>query len=892
MKDNVISKLSWQFAKKYRITILFWLILLVFGLLSYTTFLKREGFPPIDIPTSVVQGTYFADNPKKVDTDVVVPISKAIDDIDNVDSYYTTSGDNYYTLVVTFKDDVKSEDGAKELKAAIEDVAGLPQDTTPKVSAIDPSKFNNKYNLLLAVYDTSDSSYADLSKKATDVASEIATSKDIELAEAIDVTSPTTTPGGETTQRQTAINKVAVREGGELKYYPAISVGVIKKDSVDAVQLSTLVGQKLDELNGQPEFENVSTTITGDTAKSINEQIDSLQSNLIGGLIAVIIVTLLLISWRAALVTAMFIPTVLAATFAGLGLFGLTINTITLFSVILTLGLFVDDATIIVEAIDAHRRKQLSHKQIIKAAVGRVGMASIAGTLTTMIVFAPMLLVSGILGDFIRLMPITVMVALALSLVISLILIPFLSRIFVLGGKKSGGLLDKLSIFVPIERYLGNTLSKLPLLNRDNKKKGRIVTTLMVGISVLAVVGAGIFASKLSLDIFPQSKDGNILVANVEFKTGTTIEQANDITKQLDSRLRDTLGEALTSVTYVDANERSAMVQMDLTHYNGRSETSHDLLAKLEAQGDALGDATVTYTQEDAGPPSSDFPFQMRVYANDEATLQAAASEVTAFLHNKTITADGTEVKVAEATNSNADGTVNRTERGVFATVSARFDNTDYNSAGVIELEQVVANEFNDKKLESLNLATDAFDFDVSQESANADSFSSMGIGLIGAIVLMYLLLVVLYNSFLQPLLIFTAIPFSLFGVFFGLWLTDNSLSFFVMVGMMGLIGIVVNNTILLTEYANQERAAGADRFTAISRAVKDRFRPLLATTLTTVFALVPLALNDPFWQALANTLIFGMLSSVVLIILSFPYYYLLTERIRDWKNRKFPALR
>ena len=112
------------------------------------------------------------------------------------------------------------------------------------------------------------------------------------------------------------------------------------------------------------------------------------------------------------------------------------------------------------------------------------------------------------------------------------------------------------------------------------------------------------------------------------------------------------------------------------------------------------------------------------------------------------------------------------------------------------------------------------------------------------------------------------------------------------MVGLLGLIGIVVNNSILLTEYANQEKDAGKDRYQAIGAAVKDRIRPLLTTTLTTVFALIPLALSDPFWQPLAYTLIFGMLSSTLLIILSFPYYYLGVERLREWKNRRFPNLR
>jgi multidrug efflux pump subunit AcrB len=112
------------------------------------------------------------------------------------------------------------------------------------------------------------------------------------------------------------------------------------------------------------------------------------------------------------------------------------------------------------------------------------------------------------------------------------------------------------------------------------------------------------------------------------------------------------------------------------------------------------------------------------------------------------------------------------------------------------------------------------------------------------------------------------------------------------MVGLLGLIGIVVNNSILLTEYANQEKESGKNRHEAISAAIKDRIRPLLATTLTTIFALVPLAMSDPFWQPLAYTLIFGLTSSTILVIVSFPYYYLGVERLREWKNRRYPSLR
>ena len=108
------------------------------------------------------------------------------------------------------------------------------------------------------------------------------------------------------------------------------------------------------------------------------------------------------------------------------------------------------------------------------------------------------------------------------------------------------------------------------------------------------------------------------------------------------------------------------------------------------------------------------------------------------------------------------------------------------------------------------------------------------------------------------------------------------------MIGFFGLIGIAVNNTILLTDYANQERRNGMPIVESISEATKKRFRPLLTTSLTTVAALLPLALSDPFWEALAFTIIFGLLSSTFLVIVSFPYYYLFAEALRTRVRRLF----
>jgi multidrug efflux pump subunit AcrB len=133
----------------------------------------------------------------------------------------------------------------------------------------------------------------------------------------------------------------------------------------------------------------------------------------------------------------------------------------------------------------------------------------------------------------------------------------------------------------------------------------------------------------------------------------------------------------------------------------------------------------------------------------------------------------------------------------------------------------------------------------------------------------------------MQPFLVLLAVPFSFLGVFTILAVTGNPFSFFVMVGFIALLGIVVNNTILLVEAANQERRTGATAGNAIGIAIQQRLRPLVTTTLTTVAGLLPLALSNPFWEALSFTIIGGLVSSTVLVLISFPVFYIALEKVR-----------
>jgi len=161
------------------------------------------------------------------------------------------------------------------------------------------------------------------------------------------------------------------------------------------------------------------------------------------------------------------------------------------------------------------------------------------------------------------------------------------------------------------------------------------------------------------------------------------------------------------------------------------------------------------------------------------------------------------------------------------------------------------------------------------------DAFNSAGIALLVAMVMIYLLLVVQFNSFLQPVLIFLAFPFSFPGLFTGLYFTDNALSFFVMVGVIALVGIVVNNTIMLLDFTKQYSQSGKGIQESIVEAIRVRFRPLVTTSVTTVVGLLPLALTDPLWESIAFSIVFGLISSTLMVIFVFPAYYVVVENVR-----------
>ncbi|MDW3214559.1 MAG: efflux RND transporter permease subunit [Ilumatobacteraceae bacterium] len=871
---SIITKLATSAASNWKITMAIWGVVIAIGLIAYGGGLAREGFPPVNLPIVVVDGTYFVDDPSAVDDDVALPLQNAYADLDGVVEVQSFARGNAFAVIVEFDDTFSSPDGAAVLDAANTSI-DLPDEASVTVRPIDATKFLEVYDLLVTVSGPTDATAEQLEAEAARLATYLETGDGVDRAAVRDLlTEGTNATSGDDEIRRTRFIRVAFAETG--RYDEAIAIGLVRSADTDLDLLAFS-----DEINELVDDETVlsdgfSAAVTADFANDIRTQISSLTRNLLQGLIAVAIVSLLLIGWRVSVITAGFMATVMMAALGGLWFLGYSLNTITLFGLILTLGLLVDDAIVISESIDSARDQSDDEIGVIRAAINRVGTASLSGTLTTVLVFAPMLFVGGVLGEFIRAIPATVILTLLVSFVFSIIFISAVAKPFLLKGAAPHNPVTR------AERAIAGRLGRLAEYPSSHGWKGvGVGVGIFVG-AIAVILGSFQIAATLGFNIFPPSDDANAVFITTDFDPGTTIDEAQDLADEIDAAVVETIGDDLVRSQYINGNERQVLTLVDLTPFDERDTKAPTYIERLERQLGDLSGARVSIAMLENGPPVEDFPFAAQIAV--DADTADAGRQIAFDLRDRLIGVEldkpsGEATTIDDAIVS-TDGVVYRIDGTQQIEVRASFSTDDLTN-NLDATEALVGELIDADDLEAAGLTADAIDFDFGQESDNQDDFASLGQALMIALGLMLLLLVVQFRSIVQPLLIFLAIPFSFFGVFTALSLTGNPISFFVAVGFIALIGVVVNNTILLVDAANQARRRGLRPGAAIAEAVERRFRPLVATTLTTVVGLLPLALSDPFWEALSFTLIGGLISSTILVLLAFPVFYLAVEKVR-----------
>lgn len=876
-RRSVITSIATAAARRWQVSLALLVMVMLAGVFTYGWGLDREGFPPVNTPISLVTGTYFVDDAERIDSEVTIPLAEAFGDVTDVVEVFTEARPSSFLVVVEYDAAVDSVEGNARLEALN---LALPDGAQADYRSINAAKFIDSYDLLVSVVGPADATADQLQQQATLLAGHLAESDEISEAVVRDLLTEAVNPSsGQVETRLTRFTRVALGPGS---YQEAIAIGVIRSDdsTLDVLGFTDLVDERIAD-GVAPLAAGYQAEITADFASGVRQQLSSLTSNLLTGLLAVALVSLLLIGWRVAVLTAGFMALVLFGALIGLWVVGFTLNTITLFGLILTLGLLVDDAIVISESIDANRSEpdpseEIEEVGVVRRAIDRVGAASFAGTLTTVVVFSPMLFIGGILGEFIRPIPTTVIITLLLSFLFSIVFIPMIGRLFLLKGKVPD------NPIIRAEKAVARGAGRLAAYPEGRGFKGFLAGLAMVAVAIAAIAGGIGLAGNLGFSIFPTGKDSVGLTLGAEFPPGTTIEEAQEISAEIDEIVVEVLGDDLVRAQYARGNERVVQEFIDLTPIGSRPTKSPEFVEQIEERLAAVEGARVTIGQIENGPPVEEFPFAMQISVADDnvGAAQEFAEEVRAGLLGREFESGSDTVTIIDTLIS-TDGAVARTDGERFIEVRAQYDEDSGITGILTSTEDYVTSAYPAEALQQQGLSADALGFDFGLESDNQDDFAALGVAGTVALGLMLLLITVQFRSLAQSLLIFLAIPFSFFGVFAILTLTDNPLSFLAVVGFIALIGVAVNNTILLVDAANQERRSGATAGQAIQSAITSRFRPLVATTITTVAGLLPLSLSDPFWESLGFTLMGGLVSSTLLVLLAFPAFYLGLEKLR-----------
>ena len=866
----VITSIALFATTRWKVTAGLFAAVSIAGLSAFTFGLDREGFPPVNTPISIVSGTWFVDDAGVVDEDLVRPFKEQFETVEGVVSVDSEARSSSFAIIVEFGSDIDSATGTARL-VELELVA--PEGAEVIYNPVNAARLVGRYDVLVSIVGGPEATPVDLEVQAAALAGYLAADDAIAVADVRSLVTTSIDPAtGAEEQRQTRFSRVALSSEG---YDDAITVGIIRDDDADLDVLA--LSDRLDRLlssDDVPIADGFEAFVTADFATGVRSQLSSLTTNLLTGLVAVSIVSLILIGWRVAALTAAFMALVTVGSLAGLWGIGFSLNTITLFGLILTLGLLVDDAIVISESIDANKEESDEAIGVIRTAIDQVGSASFTGTLTTVVVFSPMLFVGGILGEFIRPIPTTVIVTLLLSFLFSIVFIPAVARKFLVNHRPVRNPVAR------IERRLAHRAGRLAAYPSGNGPKGWAVGGGLAAFAIVMVIVGGAIAGKLGFSIFPVGKDAVVLAVNAEFPSGTTIDEAQQIADEIDAVVLDVLGDDLVRSQYLRGNERLAETFIDLSPIGDRP-TAPEFVEQIDAGVADIRGARIAIAPQENGPPVLEFPFAAQIAVDDDTA--SAGQELAVLMRDELVGLElqvgGDTVTVLDAIVS-TDGVIARADGERFIEVRAQYDN-DAVTGNLNATQDHLAGRFTASELQANGLAPDALSFDFGLESDNQDDFASLGVAGLVALLLMLVVITIQFRSLAQSLLIFLAIPFSFLGVFSILSATDNPLSFLVTVGFIALIGVAVNNTILLVDAANRARRDGKTAGEAIQEAVTRRFRPLVATTLTTVVGLLPLALSDPFWESLGFTLIGGLVSSTFFVLLTFPAFYLALEAVR-----------
>jgi multidrug efflux pump subunit AcrB len=767
---------------------------------------------------------------------------------------------------------------------------------------------------------------------------------------------------------------------------PAVTIAVAKKPGTNAVDMVDDLDRMLDRLDGRVIPSNVEVLKTRDYGATADEKADELLKHLYSATIAVILLMWITLSWREATVVAVVIPVTLALTLAASYFFGYTLNRVSLFALVFSIGILVDDAIVVVENIHRHiKLKWAGAKRTTVFAVDEVGNPTILATFAIISALLPLAFVRGLMGPYMRPIPINASAAMLFSLMVAFTISPWMAyRLF---RKESKSASDEPTSELPEDTELPEEgkISRLYSWIMDPMIKRSLLRYIfLAGVATLLVVAMGTVAIGFTtVKMLPHDNKSELQVV-IDAPEGFTLEQTNAAARELAYQFRS-MPEVTDFQVYVGTSApfnfnglvrhyflRSASnladIQVNIVHKHKRADKSHALANQVrqmllpiaeelrvkikvaeippgppvlstlvaEVYGPTLegrldvaqdvknvfattdGVVDVDWEVEAAGPRVEvhiDREKAMRAGITAEQvvrTLRVALDGADAGLVHDPTTRDPVPIvlRLDRAQRAHVDGLLQLTVHGgdgrmvplseittvvdskrersryhknlqpvtyVYGEVAGRFEAPVY---AILEMENRLA-EIITPLGEELEIITTSLPEDSTRYIMKWDGewhityevFRDMGIAFAVVMVLIYVLMVGWFKSFVTPIIIMVPIPLTLVGILpahgiFGIFFTATS-----MIGFIALAGIIVRNSILLVDFINLELKAGEPLEQAVVKAGAARLVPIFLTQLSTIVG-ASFMLSDPIFQGLALAMISGIIVSTALTLGVIPVMY------------------
>lgn len=994
--------------------IMVFLVVIMFGAIGYTR-MPADLMPKMDIPVLTIQTMWQGAGPEDVDEQISKKIDEQVSAVSKVKQTQTISQESVSFIVVQFEYGTDVDDVLNDVKSKVDEIQEeLPEGAEKsKVLKIDINA-GAIGNLVVTGDKSADDimKYAEEVVQTKIKAEDGVTSADIKGGEKSEVNiiadpavlssydvslatiknilsgSNKTFPYGTITQGE---DKITLRGMDELKSLDDIKqiqiptnkgqsvrldqvcdvqygsadkediyryngkeslvIDVNKQQDANTIEVMKEVRKVVDELNkNNPQY---SVKIINDSSDYITTSIENVLSEIFtAAFISFLIILIFLKNIRASLVVALAIPTSIIGTLAVLYFTGETINIVTLSSLVISVGIVVDNSIVVIENIFKYRHNEkLTNEEATFHGTRTVSSAIIGSTLTIICVFLPILFTDGLTKIMFGALAKTIISALAISLIAAITIVPSVFN-KLSGGKSATKMKEKPS---PIFDKISEGYKNLIDVSLKHKK---IVVILSTALFVISIFGAKF----IGMDFMPPSDRGKLSIS-ITLPEGLDLKPSDYYVAMAEEKISD-IPEIETVITSLITsgngvtNGNSATISVELIPKEERKKETAEVQEEIIERMNTIPDCKIAVSLESGfgGGGSGGGGLSLTLKGADLDALDVLAKQIQEKLKG----IDGlrnVETSIADTTqeaqfrinkqkanqygiNTGSIGSLLNTAIGGNSVTTAKindydvdvnlkFKNESINNIEDIKQIKVISNKGEEiplgniadikmedglkkisrtdgdyaisitadlkgidagtastKAMEAVNQLDMPKDYEVSFGGETQDMNESMG-GLVSAvliaIVLVYMVMVAQFESFSKPFIIMSCIPYAFVGVVGALLITRISLSIVGMLGVVLLVGIVVNHGIVMIDYIEQLREsmdAPLDEIVAKGAAV--RLRPVLMTVLTAALGMVPTALalheGGEMMQPLAVVIIGGLIVSTLVTLVLIPVIYIIFD--------------